>query len=997
MKPMATQQPVKQALYKRRGAHITLAMLAIIFSLTLVLMPLGINHLLKQWIETHGNDRVSIENIDFNPFTATLSLHQLQARKGDAITLSINKLDLQLAWHPLWNRHIVVEAARLKGAKLLIDQRDDASLKIGGISLDAEQPIKSTDTKTAWQFSLNRLEIITTSIEYRDTQINSRLHIEEFLITSLSSFSPQQPAVLNLQGKLDDASIKLQGELLAFTAGGGFEGSLNIQDLSFTPYASLAEPALNQLQGTATISSHISIQQQPKGQISLTQDGEIALHSFQFSTAGTQFRNKEFNWQGKFQYQNDAGSIHTKLTGDLNLEDSHILLPDQQLEIQQGKFNWSGDSEISLPAKGTALITIKGVVRNSQFKLLAPQDDTELSYAQLSWDGSTTTDIDNATGSSHTKLTGNLKLDDSHIFFPDQQLAVQQHKFNWSGDSEISLPARGATLITINGIASNSQFKLSAPQRDTELSYVQLKWDGSTTTNIDDEFNSLTINGNLDIQDLKAISPGKNYTLMQFTSLQASTINGQFPQQVTAPDIQFNNLTLGQQGLTEDTGSPHVAAALAHYGKLVLENTDYSEKEGLSIKAIKLTNATQLNHKDRDGNWDRVRLVDIIKSAAESDNVKSTNKENMRIRVGSISVHGDSNIVYLDDQQDPAFRQNINISQGVLENLDTHSPNQPSPLILKGITVDHANVSIKGTVSPFAEKLTLDLKGNIEGLPLPPFSSYSRNLLGYKLDSGELDATIQLKAIAGELSGENQLTFHQLEVTPLNKDEAIKKETDAGTSLETGLAMLRDKHNTISLNIPVSGNVDNFKVDPGDAINQALGTAIKFGAKTYLSAALFPYGTILTLVQIAGEQAAKVQLEPVLYAPGSAELTDKSMEYLSKIPKILEERPEIYIKLCGVATEADRGALKKPATPSKKVEKSFWKKIFRDKDKSPENKPEVSIVSDEQLMALAKARAAKIEQYLHEEYGVKTNRLISCQPRIDIESEKPEPRTDLLI
>jgi hypothetical protein len=759
----------------------------------------------------------------------------------------------------------------------------------------------------------------------------------------------------------------------------------------------LAEPVLKQLQGTATIDSQISIQQQPKGQVSLAHDGEIALHNFRFSTDGKQFRNKAFNWKGNFQYQNEAGIIQTKLAGDLNLDDSHILLPDQQLDIQQGKFNWSGNSTFNLTASGTAMVTIKGVARNSQFKLLAQQHDTELSYTQFSWDGSTTTDIDNTTGASHTRLTGNLKLDDSHIFFPDQQLTVQQHTFNWSGDSEISLPAGGVTLLTTNGIASNSQFKLSAPQRDTELSYINLKWDGSTITNIDNGFTSLTIDGDLDIQDLKAISPGKNYTLMQFASLQASSINGQFPQQIAAPDIQFNKLTLGQQEITEDTSGTHAATALAHYGKLALENTDYSEKEGLSIEAIKLTDATQQNHKDSDGNWDRVRLVDIIKSAAESDNVESTNNEELRIRVGSISVHGNSNVIYLDDQQDPAFSQNIKLNQGVLENLDTHSPNQPSPLTLKGITVDHANVSIKGTVSPFAEKLTLDLKGNIEGLPLPPFSSYSRDLLGYKLDSGELDATIQLKSNAGELSGENQLTFHQLEVTSLNKDETIKKKTDTGTSLETGLAMLRDEHNTISLNIPVSGNMDNFKIDPGDAINQAMSKAMKIGAKTYLSAALFPYGTILTLVQIAGEEATKVRLEPVLYTPGSAELTDKNMEYLSKIPKILAERPEIYIKLCGVAIEADRSSLQKQATPPPKVEKSFWNKISITKDKPPTNEIKTSTVTDEQLIALAKARASGVEQYLHEEHGVKPNRLISCKPRIDTESEKPEPRTDLLI
>ena len=124
--------------------------------------------------------------------------------------------------------------------------------------------------------------------------------------------------------------------------------------------------------------------------------------------------------------------------------------------------------------------------------------------------------------------------------------------------------------------------------------------------------------------------------------------------------------------------------------------------------------------------------------------------------------------------------------------------------------------------------------------------------------------------------------------------------------LDTALDTLRDKNNTIKLEIPVAGNVNDPKFSVNDAISQALAKGVQKGALSYLTLALQPYGTLITAAKYAGEAATRVRLNPVQFEPGQSALDDSDREYLDKVAKVLKDRPKIAIKLCGVAASPDR-------------------------------------------------------------------------------------------
>jgi hypothetical protein len=300
-------------------------------------------------------------------------------------------------------------------------------------------------------------------------------------------------------------------------------------------------------------------------------------------------------------------------------------------------------------------------------------------------------------------------------------------------------------------------------------------------------------------------------------------------------------------------------------------------------------------------------------------------------------------------------------------------------LELTGVIGKNTRFELTGGWAPFAQRLTADLKGQLIGLPLPPLSPYSSRYLGYDLTSGEMDASIHFKSDNGTLDGKNEIKLYKLEVERVTAKES-QQAAQSNVSLEKGLALLRDKQGNIKMDLPITGNVDNYKLDPSDAINQALSRAIQVSAKTYLTAALFPYGTLLTLVEVAGSKAMQVNLDPVVYAPGASALTDENKLYLLKITSIMNQRPDMYIKLCGVATEADRTALLEQT--GKKSRDDAQKKLA---------------IPDEQLKALAQERGDVVETHLTELHRIESKRLVSCQPRIDSKNPEAKPRVELSI
>jgi outer membrane protein OmpA-like peptidoglycan-associated protein len=395
------------------------------------------------------------------------------------------------------------------------------------------------------------------------------------------------------------------------------------------------------------------------------------------------------------------------------------------------------------------------------------------------------------------------------------------------------------------------------------------------------------------------------------------------------------------------------------------------------------------------GEW---RFARTDKTDADETGTTSAEQSARAISIEAITITGDSAITIHDASVEPAFNTRLTIVAAGIGRIDSASPATDTPVTLKARTGKHSRIAINGTVQPFADRPTLQLESNLEGVSLTEVSSYTVTALGYALKSGQLDADSSVQINQGKVDINNQLTIRGLQVTPVDNASREQLDKEIAVSLETALNMLRDRHNTIRLELPVSGDINSPDFDISNAVNTAVSKALKKGAMTYLTLALQPYGALISVAKIAGEAAARVRLGPVVFDAGTESLRPDSGDYLEKVAGIMQDRPELNIRICGVVNEQDRVALYGPAAVSATAGGRLPDTVLEPEADKPVAGvlPSGAVAIDEQLLELAGKRATAVTDYLVSKHAITASRLVACQPAIDVE-QGSEGRVDLLI
>ncbi|TVT56780.1 MAG: DUF748 domain-containing protein [Sedimenticola thiotaurini] len=959
----------------------TLALVAALFAITLTLLPHAIGYGIKELIKTQGGEQITLGNVDFNPFTAALRIEDLRISRETKEQLILPELELHLEWLPLWKKQVVITGLSLSDVEMqLLHDTQGKQITVGGMLFDLFQD-ESAERGTAWNLKLDQIKLKQVSLTYRAPQLSTQLTVNELTLKGINTADTEEPLSLDFEGAIEKASVKLHGELTPLSAAPAFTGEVSIKDLTLAPYSQILKSRIDQIKGILTTKGKLSIQQHATQLPETTYNGTLTLNDFLVADSHHNLSGSGLIWKGNLQIKPDnalvEGSLNTKNIQYQNNAD---------LSYQHAKTDWSGRLTLHSKAEEN---TIKGsgklILMQPDLKLV----DNHISIEQIELalqQGSIILSKDDL----QLTHTGELKLIGTNIASAESTLFSESTE--WDGLTELKQTQAGIHTAT-NGTLNSRSFQLSNTKDNTTIGYTAIDWHGQLE--IDQTAERIEVNptGDLRIEGLKATDLSAELGLLAVDSINLKQLNHPEPGQVAADQMQLNAITIGSAPNNEKQ-RPQLFIST-----VTLRQPSFSPNNGLVIAHIDATGLQQQVRRNANKSWNHDRLIDAISRWSSSkEDQNSPPAEMLPIQIGQITLEGDSLINFHDQTTEPAYQTRLRPTRLTIVDINSRTPEKPSNLTLKGILGESSTVDFTGTVRPFATKPTFDLKGRIEGLELPTLSAYTIPLMGYKLQSGKANSDIQLTAKAGQLEGGSDLVINQLEVEPLNAEKMAALQTQLSIPLETALGMLKDRNNQIKLTLPINGDMDNINVDPSDAINQAIGRAMKKGAKTYLATALFPFGTLLTLVEMAGDAAAKVQLDPIPFDPGSSQIKSDQHPYLEKVAQLLNDRPEIHIRLCGVTVESDRLNLQQQA--EQKRAKIALEKQADGKEKRSEEvavtQPPIEI-SDDQLNTLAVERTHAIESYLSERHSIKGERLISCQPRIESDKQKTTPRADLLI
>jgi len=576
---------------------------------------------------------------------------------------------------------------------------------------------------------------------------------------------------------------------------------------------------------------------------------------------------------------------------------------------------------------------------------------------------------------------------------------IDQDKLYWQGNSKILLTTDSkAPSFTIKGKVNSENFSLK-PNKMHHYHHGQLSWDGQVQSS--DASNIPAVTGQLTGQDITVTQTSDQLQIFHTNTLSVNNIIFNDINDIQTGEIKLSDI---RSLFKPESNKKSQRPALIQASNLNVSGVELKSDNNIKIGRINFTDALIYLHILKNGELSALSKLAKPENKKESAQAETTpatdNTESkpLKFTLAEFNLKGNSRIHVLDESVAPVFTTELKLKQAFIKNINSGNPDAASPFAIDANLDKYSSITANGDVHLFSKPISLNLKSNIKNISLPPVSSYTAKTIGHDLRSGQLNADIKLKITKGEIDAINKLLISNLEIKPSDPKKAAALTSQISMPLDSALSLLRDKKNDIKLELPITGNINKPDFNISGIINKALGTALKKTTMTYLTLALQPYGAIISLVKMADKAANAVNLSPVSFAANSSNVDETGKDYLSKINKLMQDRPQLRIKLCGKAVNTDRDYIKQEKHTAWLTKQ---KAIIKKKNLSPAEQkkllvPPTFTIADETLLNLALQRADAIKEILVNEHKIGAERLFLCQPAIDTEKES-KPRLDINI
>jgi hypothetical protein len=208
-------------------------------------------------------------------------------------------------------------------------------------------------------------------------------------------------------------------------------------------------------------------------------------------------------------------------------------------------------------------------------------------------------------------------------------------------------------------------------------------------------------------------------------------------------------------------------------------------------------------------------------------------------------------------------------------------PDSIATVALSGKVDDRSPFSIDGRMNPLGTNLFLDLGVGFTNTDLTAFTPYTEHFVGRPLNKGKLSFGVHYLIKNKALKAANSFYLDQLTFGP--KNDNPKAST---LPVKLAVALLKDRHGRIQMDVPVEGRLDDPKFKLGPILWQVVENLIT-------KAVTSPFSMLGSLV------GGGPELSYVNFKPGESVLPDTETNKLNSLVKALYERPELTVELNG--------------------------------------------------------------------------------------------------
>ncbi|VVN26015.1 hypothetical protein PS676_04564 [Pseudomonas fluorescens] len=354
--------------------------------------------------------------------------------------------------------------------------------------------------------------------------------------------------------------------------------------------------------------------------------------------------------------------------------------------------------------------------------------------------------------------------------------------------------------------------------------------------------------------------------------------------------------------------------------QVVVEGLNYQHGDSLSIDKVNLFQpyVRFMINDDRTTNVDDLLIPQPPDTGAKTAAAKPASKDKpLGIHIGGIAIN-DGSANFADFSLTPNFATAVQQLNGQIGTIDSRQA-KPATVDIKGKVDRYAPVTIKGSVNPFDPMASLDIATSFKRVELTTLTPYSGKFAGYRIRKGRLNLDLHYLITKGQLKAENKVVVEQLQL-----GEKVDSPDAVSLPLKLAIALLKDVDGKISIELPVTGDLNNPQFSVMPIVWQTLRNLI-------VKAAAAPFKMIGGLVSGGGSE----DLGTVSFAPGSSDLSKEAEGSLVKLSNALKERPALRLEIEGTAAASSDGPPIAEQRLEREYQYNYYKMLQRRGDKVP--------------------------------------------------------------
>lgn len=275
-----------------------------------------------------------------------------------------------------------------------------------------------------------------------------------------------------------------------------------------------------------------------------------------------------------------------------------------------------------------------------------------------------------------------------------------------------------------------------------------------------------------------------------------------------------------------------------------------------------------------------VNLATVLKQRAGSADAGATSDVSFPVTVDRVRVQGGT-VDFADLSLVLPFAARITGFAGSATGVSS-DPASRAEMEFEGQVEPSGLARVNGAISPFAPKRFTDLRTEFRNVAMTPLSPYSATFAGRRIASGSLTLDLEYKVKDGKLLGENKVLLDKFTL-----GERVEAPGALQLPLDLAIALLTDSNGRIDVAVPVRGDVDHPEFSYGHLVWQAIVTVIK----NIVTAPFRALGALL------GGDAG--QLDAIAFDPGADRVLPTEIEKLKKVADALQKRPQLKLIVDG--------------------------------------------------------------------------------------------------